>query len=351
MTAGNTARPAASGPTVSAGFAKALADFAVSKGANERRLLAEAGIRSDDLCDQDNRVPFASYVALMRAAKALCGDPALALEYGAATDFRRFSIVGLIAHASGTMSEALAQLNRYSRLIVEVEGLGEGPRFEIVYENGERWMIDRRADPNAFPELTEATWSRFICWTRREFPQATYALAAEVTHDAPSYRDAYERLWRVPVTFGAGRNAIQTTPDWGDVPVAPENRYVFGVFTQRGDALLEELRSRKTMRGRVESLLLPLLHTGDVSIQTIARKLETSRQTLYRNLKAEGVTFEQVLDELRHQMALRYLAGERVSVNETAYLVGFSDPSSFSRAFKRWTGKTPQAMRRGEHPD
>jgi len=90
---------------------------------------------------------------------------------------------------------------------------------------------------------------------------------------------------------------------------------------------------------------MPILHTGDVSVETIAAKLGTSRQTLYRNLKAEGVTFEQVLDALRHRMALDYIASKKVSVNETAYLVGFSDPASFSRAFKRWTGKNPSEMR------
>ncbi|HEX8107941.1 MAG TPA: AraC family transcriptional regulator [Kofleriaceae bacterium] len=77
----------------------------------------------------------------------------------------------------------------------------------------------------------------------------------------------------------------------------------------------------------------------------IASKLATSRQTLYRALKAEGATFEQVLDDLRHRMALHYLRGKKVSVNECAYLVGVSDPTAFSRAFKRWTGTSPRAIR------
>jgi AraC-like DNA-binding protein len=70
-----------------------------------------------------------------------------------------------------------------------------------------------------------------------------------------------------------------------------------------------------------------------------------SRQTLYRRLKEEGCTFEQVLDDLRHRLALDYLTARKASVNETAYLVGFSDPAAFSRAFKRWTGKSPREMR------
>ncbi len=331
--------------TVSAGFAKALASFAASKGVEQARLLACVGLRPEDFSNADARLPFAKYVALMRAAKTLCENPALALEFGASGDYRRISIVGLIAYASSTMAEALSQLNRYGRLVVDVAGLTEGPRYEIVLEKGERWMIDRRIDPNAFPELTETSWSRFICTTRRDFPEATYALAAEVTHAAPPYRDVYEALWQVPVKFEASRNAIQTTTHWGELKVQPDNRYVFGVFTERGDALLRELQQNTSLRGRVEALLLPLLHTGDVGVNTIAAKLETSRQTLHRNLKTEGVTFEQVLDELRHTMALDYLNARKVSVNETAYLVGFSDPTAFSRAFKRWTGTSPRGAR------
>lgn len=332
-------------PTVSAGYAKALIDFAVVKGADEPRLIELSGIHSDDLLDQDNRVPFVCYVALMRAAKELCGDPALALEFGAASDFRKFSVVGLIAHAAANMADALAQLNRYGRLVVEVEGLGDGPRFEVIQGNGERWIVDRRSKPNDFPELTEATWSRFICWTKRDFPDATFALSAHVTHPEPAHRAVYGRLWQVPITFSSERNAIQTTLAWPSVPVQPEGRYVFGVLTERGDALLRELENFKSARGQVEGQLMPRLHTGELSMELTARTLGISRQTLYRNLKAEGLTFEQVLDELRHRMALLYLSGKRVSVNETAYLVGFSDPAAFSRAFKRWTGRSPREAR------
>src|SRR5437588_7696532 len=84
--------------------------------------------------------------------------------------------------------------------------------------------------------------------------------------------------------------------------------------------------------------------TGEASMDMIAVKLGLSRQTLFRKLKTEGITFEKVLDELRHKLALHYLNGKKVSVNETAYLVGYSEPSAFSRAFKRWTGSSPRVI-------
>jgi AraC-like DNA-binding protein len=125
------------------------------------------------------------------------------------------------------------------------------------------------------------------------------------------------------------------------------NRYVFGVLSEKANALLKDLEASKSVRGRVESLLMPILHTGDAGMDTVAAKMGLSRRTLLRKLKAEDATFETVLDELRHKMALNFLNGKKVSVNETAYLVGFSDPAAFSRAFKRWTGTSPGAIRDG----
>lgn len=328
-------------PTVSAGFAAALVEFAAARGAERARLLSAAGLSENDLFNPDTRIALSVFQTLVTSGKALTGEPALALAFGAATDLRHFSIAGLIAHNAANMAEALMQLNRYGRLVADVEGLGDGQRFEILYENGQRWMIDRRANPNAFPELTESTWSRFICWTRQAFPHLTYALAAQVTHAAPAHAADYERLWQVPVRFSSERNAIQTTLDFDDAPIAPDNRYAFGILTAHGDGLLEDLERQTTIRGRIEALLLPRLHTGTACIEDVAALMQTSRQTLYRSLKKEGVTFAEILDALRCRMALQYLKGRKASVNETAYLVGFSDTSSFSRAFKRWTGRAP----------
>jgi AraC-like DNA-binding protein len=90
---------------------------------------------------------------------------------------------------------------------------------------------------------------------------------------------------------------------------------------------------------------MPILHTGKASMDSVAAKMGLSRSMLFRRLKAESTTFETVLDELRRTMALDYLNTKKVSVSETAYLVGFSEPAAFSRAFKRWTGSSPGSVR------
>ncbi len=318
-------------------------------GAPEDRLLACAGLTSADLVDQDRRLPFATFKTLMRAAKQLTGDPALALKFGDQSLFAEMSIVGLISEAAETMAEALAQLNRYGRLVIEVAGLGGADRFAVTRGAGEFegafWLVDRRPDPNDFPELTESTLARFVCGVARQFGGPPLAKAVYVTHPEPAHVAEYERVFRAPVVFSADRNALLIDNTWFDRRTGRTNRYVFGIFSERAEALLKSLEGARTTCGQVEALLIPILHTGETGMDQVARRLGLSRPTLYRQLKAEGLSYEGLLDDLRHRMARHYLDAQKVSVSQTAYLVGFSDPSAFSRAFKRWTGESP--ARRG----
>lgn len=335
------------GPTISAGYVNGVLAFAEKKGASRAALIERAGIDPALFEDHDNRIPYDKYKTLMRAAQRACNDPALALHFGEAVDMSEVSIVGLIANASLTMGQAFQQIQRYNRLVMEAEAEDGGYRFVLEQQGGHLWMVDRRADPNAFPESSEGAFASLVCGPRR-FLEKPHVHEVHFTHEAPSYKDEYERIFQCPVVFSSRWNAMRLHPDIAEWRVALQPRYVFGILTDHADALLKELQDIKTVRARVESLLTPILHTGDYSAEWAALEMGFSRQTLFRKLKAEGVTYEEVLDALRKKMAIHYLNGDKVSVKETAYLVGFADPAAFSRAFKRWTGDNPQAFRRNE---
>lgn len=328
--------------TIAASVVRALMDLGVSKGADRTALGTRARVDRVDLEDPDNRIPFSKYVALMRAGQELCGDPALALHFGETVDASEISL----AHAVGggaNFGDALAQGNRYAPLGVEVETDGTGNRFQLCSVAGELWLVDARWNPNAFPELTESTFARMVCTMRRLAGDEAFVTAVEVTHPEPIYRAEYERIFRAPVTFGSHRNALridQTLLSRFRFPTPPG--YVTGVLRDHADALLEKLGRSQSTREHVERLLMPMLQTTKVSIDPIAADLGLSRQTLFRRLRADGVTFQQVLDELRHKLALDYLGVQKASVKQTARLLGYSDPSAFSRAFKRWTGSSPR---------
>lgn len=336
----------ASGPTVAAGLARAWVDLAAARGVNRRVLLDRSQLDLQELEDMDNRIPLANLVKLIRAAKDLSNDPALALHFGEEIDCAEYSVVSMISRACATVADALAQRNRYGRLLAEFE-CDHPDRFLVEPSDrirGSVWLIDTRKNPNEIPELTEAFFARVAVASNQQ-REKPFLQAAHFTHAEPAYRAEYDRIFQVPLVFGSHRNALLLDAAWLQEGVALAPSYVFGILSAHAEALLKSLDGSKTLRGRVESLLMPILHTGDASIEMIAGQLGLSRQTLFRRLRAEGVTFEKVLNELRHTLALHYLRGQKVSVNETAYLVGFSDPAAFSRAFKRWTGGRPHRMR------
>lgn len=334
-------------PSVAAGFARGLVQLAARQGADPVLLAQRAGLDPAMLEDQDARMPLETYVALMRAAQSLTGDPAFALHFGEAFEIDELSIVGLIGRACETWEDAFAQLARYSQLIIDVPvDDSQGRRLVIEREGGRMWLVDTRSDPNAFPELTESSFARSAAAVHRRRSGIDAVAEIHVTHKAPAHAAEYERVFELPVVFESGRNAMLMKGNaFPTVTNTKPSRYVFGILSERAEALLRELDAAVTMRGRVESAIMPVLHTGEVKMNAIAARLALSRQTLARRLKSEGTTFEKILDELRHRLALAYLGDSAVSVHQCAYLTGFSDPAAFSRAFKRWTGSAPRTFR------
>ena len=331
--------------TVAAGLARSLLAMAVERGASRRTLLRASGIAAADLEDVDARLPFGCYVDLMRAAKALTQDCALPLEFGSSVDMGEFSVVGMIFRTCETVQESLHQINRYGRLIVEVE-TREPERFQFARCERGLWLIDTRSDPLYFPELTETTFARFAGMTRPVAGQLIREV--NVTHEEPPHRAAYDAVFQAPVRFSAKWNAMLLDEKRLTLPIRQEPRYAFGIFSDRAEALCARLEHARSVRGQVEKAILPILHSGEVTAQEVARRLGVGRQTLYRRLKAEGVTFGAVLDRLRQSLATDYLTGGKLAVNEVAYLVGFSEPAAFSRAFKRWTGLSPRQLKAPE---
>jgi AraC-like DNA-binding protein len=340
-----------SNPTVAAGYPKAFLDFAVSRGADRRTLIARSQLRPEDLKDQDNRIPLANYLALLKAGIKLCNEPALSLLFGEAVRLQDISLVGLFGVAFDNVEEVRRQVNRYAPLTLDADDGGTADAAEFVRENGDVWLKSTSDIYIANPLLTEAAFARSVCGARAlaasmpNFANLSFPKAIRFTHAEPSYRAEYDRIFGVPLFFGSHMNALLVDEAILNMELPRTNPYLSEVLSARAEELLKSLEMSKTMRGRVENILIPILHTGEASMDMTAVKLGLSRQTLFRKLKAEDTTFEKVLDELRYKLALHYLNGKKVPVNQTAYLVGFSEPAAFSRAFKRWTGSSPRMIR------
>jgi len=339
--------------TIAAGYARAMLDFAVAKGIARDILLTRAGIDPDTLASPDNRVTVACYLSLIGAAAELGNEPSIALQFGQAVRMQDISIVGLICEACETTAEVGKQLNRYAALVLD-EGIDEpATLIRATWQDDGVW-IEGPSDLFAHRYIAEAEFARLV-WNARmmfqnseAFAQLKFPHVIRFKHPAPSYHAVYERVFQAPIVFDAPRNEMRIDPEFFTLRQPPVNRYMFGILSERAETLLKELQASRTTRARVEALLLSILHTGDVGMEAIATKLATSRSSLYRDLKAEGTTFERILDEIRQHLAHDFNSSKKVSIRQTAYLLGFSDAAAFSRAFKRWTGKSPREARGGK---
>lgn len=331
--------------TMAAGFAASFADYACDQGANRDILLADSGLTEGDLSDQDNRIPVVAYQAMIGAAIKQTDDTALLLRHTFETRLETMSVVGQIVHTSASLRHSLAQLNRYLHLMGDVELPPGVDRFELQRSAEGLWIVDHLMLPPDMSFWSEVSFARFISEFRRSFPDATFEIGMEVTFPPPPHMDQYPDLFRVPVQFNASRNALQIDPSWNspETQFEPGNEYAFGIFARHADEMLAKLQADTSIRAQIEARILPRMHEGSISMDKVASDIAMSRQTLYRRLKDEGITFAEIHDDLRQRMAMEYLDGKKVSVNETAYLLGFSEASSFVRAFKRWTGFSPTA--------
>lgn len=321
-----------------------MVDFAIASSANRDALLKHSGISASALADADNRIPLLQYRALVRTASRDCGDEAFSLNWGAVVDMAELSIVGLIMRAALTMGDAFIQLQRYAQLAIEFRENSETPRFVLEQVGDALWMVDTRSGANEFHELSESSFARLSCGPRT-FLDQPHVLEVHFTHTAPGYTDAYADVFQCPITFSSHWNAMRLHPEIASWSVSREPSYVFGILTEHADRQLESIEASTSIRRAVETAVRAILHTGDFTAESIARSLGFSRQSLYRRLKDEQTSFAAIVDALRERLATQYLAAKKTSVNETAYLLGYSDPASFSRAYKRWTGTNPKDVR------
>src|SRR5947208_12260100 len=228
-------------PTIATGFASAFLEFAVARGADRQRLIEQSRLRPQDLTERDNRLPLATYLALIRAGIKLCDEPALALLFGAEVSLSDISIVGLIGNTA-TAEEGCRQINRYARLAID-GGDGEtAHRLEFVPEDGQVWVRFRSTLFAHNPLLTESAFARCVC-DGRKVAAATGGVtqwpspkAIRFAHAEPSYRAEYDRIFGVPLEFSSSMNAMLFGEELLSVRMPQPNQYLSDLLTKRAEA-------------------------------------------------------------------------------------------------------------------
>jgi AraC-like DNA-binding protein len=173
-----------------------------------------------------------------------------------------------------------------------------------------------------------------------------------VRHHRDAMPAEFRRFFGTDVEFGAGADEIVFPLPVASLPVVRRDNYLNNLLRRYADeALARRPRQHGPVRSAVEETLPQLLPHGKPHASEVARQLGMSTRTLSRKLSTEGVAFADILDQLRSALAQDYLSERELPISEIAWLLGYCEASSFTNAFKRWTGKTPRQFRSEEAPD
>jgi AraC-like DNA-binding protein len=299
-------------------------------------LAARAGIDPAAL-GPDARVPRSALNRLWEIAVEATADPAFGIEASRFVAQTTFHALGYAVLASVTLKEAFERVIRYRRLIGDILEL----RLEDAGDRY-RFLIDVSAEPGVPFQAVDAIAAISARQARLlHAPRPCDPLAVTFARPEPADLEPYRRAFRAPVRFSMPANALEYARadledrlPAGNAELARGNDEVLVRYLAR----LERAR----ISSRVQQALLDALPAGAPSKPAIARTLGMSARNLQRRLASEGTSFKELLNEARVSLARTYVDEGRLSVTEIAFVLGFADTSTFSRAFKRWTGMSPR---------
>jgi AraC-like DNA-binding protein len=327
----------AAGQSILGSYVKAVGRALDAAGCDGAALLAQAGFDLKDLDGPDTRCPLVNTGHLWRLAVAATGDPAFGIKVANHYKHTTFHALGYGTSASSTLKEAFERVRRYCHVV------SDAVDYRFLRRDAEYHFIIEPAMDIAV-EAIDALVSTFLRMCRSLIGSHYSPLLIELRRARPSVIDDYERLWRAPLRFGAVQNrlifdadSIERVLDTGNPEVARQSDAI-------SDRYLARIERYNTV-ARVREVLTRRLQGSEPSQEDVADVLNVSARTLQRKLGESGTTFKEILDETRHTMALAYLGSPQHSVNEITYLLGFSCSSSFTRAFRRWTGLSPSVWR------
>ncbi len=184
-----------------------------------------------------------------------------------------------------------------------------------------------------------------LSFSRRNCVVYVPPVEVRVMHPRPSYADAYVKYLGCPVVFDADANTVVFHKARLDQPMQRANPAFAAAFEVEAQRVLDRLREHDGLTARVRELVATRLGNGDFSMEAVARACAMGVATLRRRLEEEGTSYSDIVDQLRKELAQRYLRNDETSVSEVAFLLGFSDVRAFARAFKRWFGSSPSEYR------
>ena len=317
-----------------------------SYGCDSRALFASAGLDYAKLGDPVARFSNPAVRRLWALATQATGDACFGLTVASFWHPTTLHALGYSWLASKNLEEALERMVRYVRIVNTAAGgvmrLEKSPQtFRLVFET-------QHLDPQPTPVQVDSVLAMLLTMCRASYGADFHPVRVSIQHGEPRDANRFAELFNAPVDFAQSENAMQLDPRAVSEPLATANPELVRINDSIVTDYLAHL-DRNDVTMQVKSKLVERLPSGQVNEEGIAESINISKRTMQRRLKAQGYSFSRLLDNTRRDLSLPYVRDPQRSFHEISFLLGFAEPGNFSRAFKRWHGKSPSHFREASH--
>jgi len=309
-----------------------------------RPLIADLGIDLSRIDVPGARYPTAMMIDLTHALLDKTGDDCIGLAIGQHVRPTTFHALGYAWLASATLLGAFKRLERYGQIVSTADIITVAPNdnsYSLIFDHRDENVVARPIGIDCF-------FMALITMCRWMSEPDVAPLEVHLKHDAAGREGEYVAAFGAPVDFAAEQNCLIFDRETVERPVSGSNVELASINDRLAENYLATLEPATVTR-HVRELLMQLLPSGDASQDRVASRLNRSCSSLQRDLRAEGTSFRDVREETRQRLAKGYVQHGEISLQEIAFLLGFSDQSNFSRAFRRWTGRSPKDWRDSLH--
>jgi len=317
-------------------------------GLNYQTYLEQANISQEVLNNNNQWVPAEALEQLLALLIANCDDPCFGLHTSQHITFDTYSVLGYINMNCATLREVWQQIPTYEKIV------GDMGVTTIVYGETEsclRWHCNY-TDPEVRRHVTENVIATWYCYARQHLlpnhPDGG-PLKVSFTHSAPAdpqLLEDYEKIFSCEVLFDQTYNCIWIDSNLLDLPIEQANPELLNSLLDHASKLLHERDKNCSLAEKVKNLLRLMLSNELPRREAVAEQLHMNSRTLQRKLVEEGTSYQNLLNELRIELACHYLVKTDFTLEAIAEKLGFTETRSFYRYFKNWAGKTAGEYRK-----
>ena len=311
-------------------------------GVDVEAALTEAGLEHRSLIRADGWVPYANHARLFEIAARELKDDCFGLNFARTIDVRDVGVLAYLGVASQTLEDAIRNLARYTRVFSEafefdLKVEGDTGTIEIIPQDPS-FAAQRQAVEFAYAVIVRA-YRQFT--GKRIKPLAVYFL-----HQRRTNLPKFTKFFGGTVKFGRNQGEMVFSRRELATPILSSDERLLAILRDYAEGILRHRpKHRDELLQKIERRLTEILPTGQGRAKILAAELGMSERTLVRRLAELDTSFADLVDELRHDLARKYLAQRDLSLVHIAFLLGYSNQSAFNLACKRWSGKTPREVR------